>query len=589
MTLPLIDLGVIVIYFVCTLLMGWWFSRKSGGSVQEFFLSGRQMPWWLLGVSMVATTFSADTPNLVTQLVREQGVAGNWLWWCFLLTGMCTVFIYAKLWRRSGVFTDLSFYELRYGGRGAALLRGFRAVYLGLFFNVMIMASVCLAALKIFGILWPGYATQALFIGAGITLVYSLAGGLRGVIVIDFFQFFLAMVATIAAAVYLLDLPAIGGLSQLLETPVVESKKEWFPDWNDQEAWIGLLILPLAVQWWSVWYPGAEPGGGGYIAQRMLSAKTEKHALWATLAFNLMHYALRPWPWVLIALASLVMYPSLGDIQQAFPQLDPSIINHDLAFPAMLTHLPQGLFGLMLAALMAAFMSTLSTHLNWGASYLIHDGYQRFFRPQAHERELMLASRLCIVILTLLSCVLALQLQSALQAFQILLQIGAGTGLLFLLRWFWVRINVWSELTAMGASFVIALLLEFSIGIDWSVSTKLLVGVGTTTVLWIGVTLLTPPESSSILLEFYKRVRPSSPSWRRFLAAEDSELTDPDQSSDLARSILCMFLGILGTYALLFGTGKWIYGEPLWAVVLWGIAGLSGLLLYRQFRHLNFD
>lgn len=589
MTLPSLDLGVIVFYFVCTLLLGWWFSRRAGGSVQEFFLSGRQMPWWLLGVSMVATTFSADTPNLVTQLVREQGVAGNWLWWCFLLTGMCTVFIYAKLWRRSGVFTDLSFYELRYGGRGAALLRGFRAVYLGLFFNVMIMASVCLAALKIFGILWPGYATQALFIGAGITLLYSLVGGLRGVIIIDFFQFFLAMVATIAAAVYLLDLPAVGGLSQLLETPVVQSKKEWFPDGNDSEAWIGLLILPLAVQWWSVWYPGAEPGGGGYIAQRMLSAKTEKHALWATLAFNLMHYALRPWPWILIALASLVMYPSLGDIQEAFPHLDPAIINHDLAFPAMLTHLPQGLFGLMLAALMAAFMSTLSTHLNWGASYLIHDGYQRFFRPQAEERELMLASRLCIVILTLLSCILALQLQSALQAFQILLQIGAGTGLLFLLRWFWVRINVWSELTAMGASFVIALLLEFWIGIDWIASTKLLVGVGTTTVLWVSVTLMTPPESSSILIEFYTRVRPASPSWRRFLAAQDTALDASEQRSDLARSVLCMFLGILGTYALLFGTGKWIYGEPLWALLLWAIAGLSGLLLYRQFRHLNFD
>ena len=589
MTLPSLDLGVIVFYFVCTLLLGWWFSRRAGGTVQEFFLSGRQMPWWLLGVSMVATTFSADTPNLVTQLVREQGVAGNWLWWCFLLTGMCTVFIYAKLWRRSGVFTDLSFYELRYGGRGAALLRGFRAVYLGLFFNVMIMASVCLAALKIFGILWPGYATQALFIGAGITLLYSLVGGLRGVIIIDFFQFFLAMVATIAAAVYLLDLPAVGGLSQLLETPVVQSKKEWFPDWNDQEAWIGLLILPLAVQWWSVWYPGAEPGGGGYIAQRMLSAKTEKHALWATLAFNLMHYALRPWPWILIALASLVMYPSLSHIQQAFPHLDPAIINHDLAFPAMLTHLPQGLLGLMLAALMAAFMSTLSTHLNWGASYLIHDGYQRFFRPQAEERELMLASRLCIVVLTLLSCILALQLQSALQAFQILLQIGAGTGLLFLLRWFWVRINVWSELTAMGASFVIALLLEFWIGIDWTASTKLLVGVGTTTLLWVGVTWMTPPESSSILIEFYTRVRPASPSWKRFLATQDADLYASEQHSDLARSILCMFLGILGTYALLFGTGKWIYGEPLWALLLWAIAALSGLLLYRQFRHLNFD
>ncbi|MGC6480105.1 MAG: sodium:solute symporter family protein [Flavobacteriaceae bacterium] len=589
MNLPALDFGVIVVYFVVTLLMGWWFSRNSGGSIQDFFLSGRKVPWWLLGVSMVATTFSADTPNLVTQLVREKGVSGNWLWWCFLITGMCTVFIYAKLWRRSGVFTDLSFYELRYGGRGAAILRGFRAVYLGLFFNVMIMASVCLAALKIFAILWPGYAQEALFIGAGITLVYSLVGGLRGVIIIDFFQFFLAMVATIAAAVYLIDLPEIGGLSQLLEAPNVQERKSWLPAWDDSEAWVGLIILPLAVQWWSVWYPGAEPGGGGYIAQRMLSAKTEKHALWATLAFNLMHYALRPWPWILIALASLVLFPELSDLQAAFPQLDAATLNHDLAFPAMLTFLPEGLFGLMLAALMAAFMSTLSTHLNWGASYLIHDCYQRFYRPDASQRELIFISRLCIFFLALLSCLLALQLESALQAFQILLQIGAGTGLLFLLRWFWVRINVWSEIAAMLSSFIIALVLEIGFGTQLEAWLKMLIGVGSTTYVWIVVTLMTAPESDQVLISFYKRVRPSSRSWRSFMATQEPSVDLAEQESDLARSIWCMFLGIFATYALLFGTGQWLYGQTLWAIVLWGFALISGGLLYRQFRLLQFS
>lgn len=590
MDLHNLDTAIIVIYFGLTLLLGWWFSRSSSGTLQDFFLSGRQMPWWLLGVSMVATTFSADTPNLVTQLVREHGVAGNWLWWCFLLTGMCTVFIYAKLWRRSGVFTDLSFYELRYGGRGAAILRGFRAVYLGLFFNVMIMASVCLAALKILGILWPGYATEALFIGAVITLVYSLLGGLRGVIIIDFFQFFLAMAATIAAAIFLLDLPQVGGVSQLLQVPAVKSRMDWFPAIDDYDAWVGLIVLPLAVQWWSVWYPGAEPGGGGYIAQRMLSAKDEKHALWATLAFNLMHYALRPWPWILIALASLVIFPNLSDIQAAFPALDPAIINHDLAFPAMLSYLPKGLFGLMLAALMAAFMSTLSTHLNWGTSYIIHDFYQRFFRTDATERELIIASRVCILGLTLLSCFLALQLQSALQAFQMLLQIGAGTGLLFLLRWFWVRINVWSEIAAMGGSFLMALILEFGFGTGLDASTKLLIGVGTTTLIWVTVTYLTPPETDAVLLRFYAKVRPSSRSWKQFLMQkEPTQFPNDLPKNDLSRSLLCMILGVVGTYALLFGTGKCIYGENLMGVLLIGIALISGVLLYRQFQYLNFD
>jgi len=392
------DWAIIGAYFLLALGVGLWASKQAGKDAKSFFLAGRSMPWWLLGVSMVATTFSTDTPNLVTGLVREQGVSGNWGWWAFLLTGMLTVFVYARLWRRSGVMTDIEFYELRYGGKAAAVLRGFRALYLGLVFNVLVMGTVSLAAIKLGGILmgWPGWLT--LLITGVITLSYSALGGLRAVILTDFVQFILAMVGSVWACWYLLDLEIIGGLAALLEHPDVSVKTAILPDMGDPSAWMPVLLVPLAVQWWASYYPGAEPGGGGYIAQRMFSAKDESHAVGATLLFNVAHYALRPWPWILIALASLVVFPTLADLQQAFPNIPADKIGHDLAYPAMLSLLPPGLLGLVAASLLAAFMSTMSTQLNLGASYLVNDFWVRFFRPDATGPEQVRAGRLATVV-----------------------------------------------------------------------------------------------------------------------------------------------------------------------------------------------
>jgi Na+/proline symporter len=444
MKLANLDWILIISFFAVFLIIGIVVAKRAGKNTKEFFLSGQNMPWWLLGISMVATTFSADTPNLVTDIVRQNGISGNWVWWAFLLTGMLTVFVYAKLWRRSKVVTDLEFYELRYSGKEAAFLRGFRAIYLGVFFNVMIMATVCLAAIKIGGILFNLDPWQCVVYASVITVIYSSIGGLRGVIFTDFLQFIIAMIGSIWAAYYIINLPEIGGLENLLANENVSGKLNFLPDWNDNKTLITLLIIPLAVQWWSVWYPGAEPGGGGYIAQRMLSAKDEKNAIGATLLFNIAHYALRPWPWIIIALASLVLYPQLSDIATQFPN---ATLGHDLGYPAMLTHLPAGLLGLVVTSLIAAFMSTISTHLNWGSSYISLDFYKRFVKPQASEKELVNIGRLSTVVLMILAALLALVLSNALSAFNILLQIGAGTGLVFILRWFWWRINAYSEIT----------------------------------------------------------------------------------------------------------------------------------------------
>src|SRR6056297_1278996 len=381
MHLELLDWIVIGLFFIVTLLIGISVSKMSSKSSTEFFLGGRNLPWWLLGISMVATTFSADTPNLVTDIVRQKGVGGNWVWWSFLLTGMLTVFFYAKLWRRSEMVTDLEFYELRYSGKSAAFLRGFRALYLGFFFNVVIMAGVMLAAIKIMSIMMGWSSFQTLLISGSVVLIYSGLGGLRTIIYTDLIQFVIAMVGTIWAAYYILNMPEIGGLNSLLSNEAVTPALSFFPDFsNSSELWV-IFILPLAIQWWSVWYPGSEPGGGGYIAQRMLAAKNERQAMYATLFFNFAHYALRPWPWILIALASISLFPSVADIQKAFPEVDPAILGNDLAYPAMLSLLPTGLLGLILLSLISAFMSTISTHLNWGASYLTHDFYGRFISP----------------------------------------------------------------------------------------------------------------------------------------------------------------------------------------------------------------
>ncbi|GAA0722721.1 Na+:solute symporter [Aquimarina litoralis] len=544
------------------------------------------MPWWLLGISMVATTFSADTPNLVTDIVRQNGISGNWVWWAFLLTGMLTVFVYAKLWRRSEVLTDLEFYEIRYSGKAAAFLRGFRAIYLGVFFNIMIMASVCLAAIKIGGILFGLAPWECVLYASIITVIYSALGGLRGVIFTDFLQFIVAMIGSIAAAYYLINLPEVGGLSNLLTHENVSPQLNFLPDFNDSNSLITLLIIPLAVQWWSVWYPGAEPGGGGYIAQRMLSAKDEKNAIGATLLFNIAHYALRPWPWILIALISLVIFPELNSIQQAFPNVDSEIIGHDLAYPAMLTKLPAGLLGLVVASLIAAFMSTISTHLNWGSSYIAIDFYKRFMNPDSSEKKLVNVGRVSTIGLMLFAALIALALESALSTFKILLQIGAGTGLIFILRWFWWRINAYSEITGMIVSFIIALWFEFIhepiFGSRLEGYQELVIGVILTTISWIAATLLTKPTENETLIKFYNKVKPFGIGWNGFKhEIKKDNITLDDSSDRFTIDLASMLLGVLLVYCSLFGTGYLIYGNLVSALILFAITAIAVIVLLR--------
>jgi Na+/proline symporter len=579
MQLTSLDWGIILLFFILTLGVGLWVSRSAGKSTTDFFLSGRNMPWWLLGISMVATTFSADTPNLVTDIVRTNGIAGNWVWWAFLLTGMLTVFVYARLWRKSGVVTDLEFYELRYSGKEAAFLRGFRAIYLGVFFNIMIMASVCLAAIKIGGVMLGFSPVETVLVASVITVIYSSMGGLKGVIITDFFQFILAMGATFWAAYFLVDLPQIGSLDNLLSHPNVIPKLNFIPDLSQRELLITLFVLPIAVQWWSVWYPGAEPGGGGYIAQRMLSAKDEKNAIWATMLFNFAHYAIRPWPWILIALASLIIFPDLASIQTAFPQIDPGIIRDDLAYPAMMTLLPAGAIGLVVASLIAAFMSTISSHLNWGSSYVVYDFYQRFINPSASEKQLVAVGRWSTLFLMLFSALFALVLSNALQAFQILLQIGAGTGLLFILRWFWYRINAYSELTAMLVSFVLAIyfqIIHVALGFDAIANDlQFLLSVGITTLAWVGVTLLTQPSDIDTLKNFVRITQPGGNGWKVVTDQMIStELAAEKKGWNVPRGILCMLVGAFAIYGALFTTGFFLYGEIKSASLL-GVATLA--------------
>ena len=594
MKLSPLDWYILAGFFIALLLIGFWASKKAGKSVNEFFLSGRNMPWWLLGISMVATTFSADTPNLVTDIVRTNGVSGNWVWWAFLLTGMLTVFVYAKLWRRSEVLTDLEFYELRYGGKGAAFLRGFRAVYLGVFFNIMIMATVCLAAIKIGGVMLGLDPEETLLIACSVAVMYSSIGGLKSVIMTDFFQFTLAMLATFWAAAVIVNLPQVGGLDNLINHPDIVPKLDLIPDISNTELFITIFLLPLALQWWSVWYPGAEPGGGGYVAQRMLSAKNENHAVWATLLFNFMHYAIRPWPWILVALASLIVFPNLDDLQSAFPDIDSSVIGHDLAYPAMMTLLPAGLLGLLLASLAAAFMSTIASHLNWGSSYVVNDFYKRFLKPDATDRQMVGLGRITTVVLMLLSAGLALLLSNALQAFNILLQVGAGTGLIFILRWFWYRINVYSEITAMIVSFLVALYLQIihpRLGYEIIPSEfQLVIGVTITTIIWISVTLLTPTEDQKTLQEFYRKIQPGGMGWKKVVdqAKKDGVNIEGEKGTwDVPTGILCMLIGSITIYSFLFSIGYFLYKDFNLAFILLSVSIISLYFLNKTWKKLK--
>ncbi len=599
MELSTLDYSFIIVFFSIVLAIGVIVSKKSGKNTTEFFLSGRTMPWWLLGLSMVATTFSTDTPNLVTDIVRTNGVSGNWVWWAFLITGLLTVFVYAKLWRKSNVNTDLEFYELRYGGAAASFLRKFRAVYLGVIFNVITMSAVTLAAIKIGGIMLGLEPWQTVISAGLITVTFSALGGFKGVVYTDFLLFFVAMSGAIGAAYYLVNIPEVGGIQALMANENVIDKLSILPDFSNKQALITLFVIPLAVQWWSSWYPGAEPGGGGYIAQRMLAAKNENHAIGATFFFNIMHYALRPWPWILVALASLVVYPDVASIQEAFPMIANDKLGNDLAYSAMLTKLPSGLLGLVLASLIAAYMSTISTQLNWGSSYIVYDFYKQQINPHASEKRLVAVGRISTVILMVFSAALALLLQNALQLFEVLLVFGAGTGLIFILRWFWWRINAWSEITAMFASGIISIVLKFtSVGAylfatetgifpDWS---EYIFVVLLTTIIWMAATFLTKPETNEVLRSFYIKIQPGGPGWSKVVreAERDQQrIITTDEKWSVPSGITAMLMGCVLIYSCMFATGYWIYGYTLKASILTGVAIISGLLLARVWNKMK--
>ena len=578
MTLTSLDWAIVILSVVLSFVPALVLARRAGRSTAEFFTSGRAAPWWLIGVSMVATTFSTDTPNLVTNLVREKGVANNWAWWSFLLTGMATVFFYARLWRRTGVLTDLEFYELRYSGHEASLVRGFRAIYLGLFFNCVIMATVNLAAAKIANVVlgWP--IGQTLLICAGLNIVFAATSGLWGVLVTDFLQFGIAMTGAVALAVFSLRQPEVGGLAGLIAR-TDPATLNLVPDFGDWGLTLSVLIIPLTVQWWSVWYPGSEPGGGSYIAQRMLAAKSERDALSGTLFFNVAHYALRSWPWIIVALCSLLVFPTLDDIARTFPYVDPALIGHDMAYPAMLKFLPAGFMGVMIAGMLAAYISTMSTHLNWGTSYLVHDFYRRFLRADATEAHYVLVGRVVTALLMLVAAGVTLVLDTARESFDLMLSVGAGTGLLYLLRWFWWRVNAWSEIAAMAVSFLVKLgfVVAARNGHPLPSHVKLIATVLITTTAWVATTFLTAPTARDRLVDFYRRVRPGGPGWKP-IQAEAGVGPSPD---NLPQALLGWMLGIAFVYAALFGTGSFLYGRTPQALVWLAVFVVSGLGLLR--------
>jgi len=594
---------IVATFFVVVIGIGWVASKTAGKDTTEFFLGGRGMPWWLLGISMVACTFSADTPNLVTGMVREDGVAKNWAWWAFLITGMVTVFIYAKLWRRSNIMTDLEYYELRYSGKAASFLRGFRALYLGIFFNTLIMGTVTLAAIKIGGVMLGIKPWQAVVGGSLVVMIYASLGGLKGVIWADFFQYSIAMFGAVLAAVVAVQQPEVNGLENLLSNPALQEKIKVLPDFSNPSVWVTLLLIPIAVQWWAVWYPGAEPGGGGYIAQRMLSAKNEKNAIGATLLFNFAHYALRPWPWIIVALASVIIYPDLDSIRAQFPDIAETYLKDDIAYPVMLSKLNPGWLGLVTASIIAAYMSTIGTHLNWGSSYVVNDFYRRFVKPGAPEKELVKIGRITTISLMVIAGLLALFfLNNATQAFDVLLLSGAGTGAIYLLRWFWWRINAWTEIAAMLAATVSAVVLVFFVPDSaiafWVLdgfTSKLLVAVLITTVVWILITYLTAPETKETLRTFYRITRPGGPGWKKVLEDARAEGETVIDSRDEGRKwemplqVLCVFIGAIAIYSALFSIGSFVYAKPWLGAFLALIAVAGTIFLFRTFDKLNAD
>jgi SSS family solute:Na+ symporter len=608
MTLLPLDWAIVVFTILICFVPALFFGKRAGSSTSEFFASGRSVPWWLAGLSMVATTFSSDTPNWVTQQVRQYGVAGNWQWWAMVLTGVATVFFFARLWRRSGVMTDLEFYELRYSGKAASVVRGFRAVYLGLFFNCFIMAMVTLAACKIANVLFGLPPWQTIAVCGVLNVVFAAHSGLWGVLVIDMVQFFIKMTAVIAAAYFSLKEVArhtgvgdgaLAGLRKLVDTlgsqqvnfapggqPVLspidgrgQPILDVMPNFAMTELALMIFIMPIAIGWWANWYPGAEPGGGSYIAQRMLASKSEKDSLGGTLFFNLAHYVLRPWPWIITALCSIIVFPELKDIQAAFPNADPGLIGHDSAFPAMLKFLPAGFAGLMMGGLIAANSSTILTHLNWGASYLVHDFYRRFIAPAADEKHYVMVGRVATVGLYVVAAFLSLALESAQDAFEILISIGAGTGLLYLLRWFWWRINAWTEVVAMISSFAISVLF-FTLkktGHAQPFAHTVLYSVAFTTVCWLVAAYVTPPTTRERLVEFYRKVHPSGPGWRK--VREEAGISEGEaarHSDRIGQAAIGWIAGCLTIWSSLFAIGNLLYGRYQLALILIALFVVSG-------------
>jgi len=599
MRLQLLDWIIIVVSLLICFVPALFYGKRAGKSTSEFFASGRAVPWWLAGLSMVATTFSSDTPNLVTDIVRRQGVAGNWVWWAFVLTGVSTVFFYARMWRRSGVMTDLEFYEIRYSGRAAGFVRGFRSVYLGLFFNCMIMATVNLAACKIAGILFGFERWQTLLFVGVLNVVFATHSGLWGVLVIDMIQFFIKMTAVIAAAYFALQLPEIGGMSGLvnklsvLKGPGGVNYLNILPDFtNHWDIAIAIFIMPIAVQWWAVWYPGAEPGGGSYIAQRMLATKSEKDSLGSVLFFNVAHYVLRPWPWIIVGLCSIIVYPQLSDIQKAFPNLDPKLLGHDIAYPAMLKFLPVGFIGLMVGGLIAANSSTILTHLNWGASYLVHDFYRRFIRKNSDEKHYVLVGRLVTIALFFCASALVFVLDTAKDAFDIILQVGAGTGLLYLIRWFWWRVNAWAEIAAMISSFVVSIVILIlnKNGILISTHIALLITIGFTTVCWLTTVFIGPKTDERILIEFYRKIRPFGPGWKQIRVKAGVSIEEARSTGEnIPLGLLGWVTGCTVIWSSLFTVGNFLYGRMEYALALLSVFIVSGIILLHIVRKLWSD
>jgi Na+/proline symporter len=581
MNLSVLDWTVIAAYFLFNLGIGLYYARRAGGSTNEFFLSGRNVPWWLAGTSMVATTFAADTPLAVTGFVAKNGIAGNWLWWNFVMSGMLTVFLYARLWRRAGVMTDIEFAELRYSGKPAAFLRGFRALYLGLPINCIILGWVNLAMVKILEITLGLSKTSAILVVIGMllfTAFYTALSGLWGVLVTDLFQFALKMSMVIVLAI--LAVNAVGGIDAL-KTKIGAmdaasgsgSRLAFFPEFDSVWMPAVTLFVYLAVIWWSTWYPGAEPGGGGYVAQRIFSAKNERHGLLATLWFNIAHYALRPWPWILTALASLILYPELVDKESGYIKtlLDPNV------FPSYLR-------GFMLAAFAAAYMSTIGTQLNWGASYVINDFYRRFVNRSETEKHYVIASQVVTLLLMAASLIITFYMDSIGGAWKLLLVTGAGTGTVLLLRWYWWRINAWSEVSAMICAAVVSILLQ--VVLKWNSDLPLdfaylmLVTVGVTTVVWVVVTTMTSPEPIETLVAFYRRVRPEGPGWTGIAARAD--LSASHAQGRLYLQVVNWILGVALIYGTLFGIGKLIFKEWVAGFAFLLVAVVAGILISRS-------